>query len=157
MKRNWIIGFFVLILVTSCTDNGQTNEKITKSVENNKINNLSNYLGEWLYVSGDGKTLKNGSGLIISKIGADYIIGSCTSVQSPPACRVATIYINGKLNKDKYEFTYASDGFTKNGSGYGYIKLMKNYIIVKLNTKVSDDNMTGWNIGSGIFKYVRNK
>lgn len=123
-----------------------------------KQDDYNSYLGKWISSETEYEDLvfsKGGSTIEISQINNCYIKGTCSSVEKPPANRIAEIEFEGNLTGNKLNFKFDDDGFFNKGNGT--LTLENNKILLELNTVVSDENRSGWCIGNGEITFIRPK
>lgn len=127
-------------------------------VQINQID-IEKYKGKWIESHSNADKIidiyeKGGQSLNIKEDIYGNINGGLSSV-SIHGNRIADIEFKGKVNKNTLTFSFDDDGFFNSGSGK--LTFEKDKIIVDLDTKISDENPSGWSIGNGKYTYIREK
>ena len=122
-----------------------------------KADDYSAYVGDWIY--SDTATTRfevctqGGSAIRILEIDGDHIEGNIFTVSDAPGNREAYVEFEGTIEDHMFEYTFDDDGWSNHG--HFTIFLGKDNIYMAIDTEISDDNNTGWNLGYGDYTYVR--
>jgi len=140
----------------SILENYEVNE--VNKADSNQID-IEKYKGEWIENHSQADKIidiyeKGGQRLNIEEDIYGNINGGLSSI-SIQGNRCADVSFEGKLDKNVLKFSFDDDGFFN--SGTGKLTFGKNKITGYLDTKISDENLSGWSIGNGEYTYVREK
>lgn len=127
-----------------------------KYISNTKYNV---YKGKWICSqfcnTSDGVMKKGGMIIYIQDVTGDCVEGNIMSISAPPANRIAATDFSGTVLNDKLAFLFKDDGWYDNGKFS--ITFKKDKLILKIDTTISKENLSGWNLGNGMFEFVREK
>lgn len=114
------------------------------------------YLGDW--ISADtAKTYgevyeQGGSAIQFTEITGNRVVGNIISVSESSGHRDARVDFNGEIENGVLAFEFDNDGW--NSTGTITIKFADDRLQVNMVSNISEDNTTGWSIGSGDYEYV---
>jgi hypothetical protein len=119
--------------------------------------NYESYLGSWIS-SDTAKTRgevfdQGGSAIQFTKITGCHAVGNVVSVSESPGHRDARVDFDGTIEDGILLIVFDDDGW--NSTGAIIIEFAGNRLQVNMVSNISDDNLTGWNIGYGDYVYYR--